>query len=167
MTNDEPWYIVERSEQLAFIYLTRSKKLTVTHQSSAFPRLDFIVNIGGEDVRKTFEIEVKAVRKPSKKVKIMFTLNELLLIHQANHPVALFLFVMENDNGYFTWLSEPAVESENPRKLVSNIDVSGSADDIHRNERNVITYDISKMLPLNDETLEMIISQVDRWYDAT
>ena len=61
-------------------------------------------------------------------------------------PVCLFLFTMENDAAWYTWVAEPVVSEEGKPLLRS----SGEPD----------------YRPLHKRALKEIIERVDWWYDA-
>jgi len=166
MTHKEPWYLGQRAEQLAIVYLTRSDRISFINRSAENVGFDFTVRIKGQSLGKIFGIEVKAVRKSAKKIKLTFTMNETVHYIRSSYPMGIFLFIMENDVGYFSWLVEPVILSDNSKRLVVAADILDNADN-NTMINNPVIYDTSKMLPLNDETLEKIISQVDKWYDVT
>jgi hypothetical protein len=58
----------------------------------------------------------------------------------------LFLFTMENNEGWYTWVAEPVVTADGHFELVRH----GRA----------------SCHPLNAEAIDQIVAAVDRWYDA-
>jgi hypothetical protein len=64
---------------------------------------------------------------------------------QFPYPVCLFHFIMDGDQGHYTWVTEPAVTSEGPRLLM---------------------HEAANCRTLDKAALDEIVDKVDRWYDA-
>ncbi|MCB9077452.1 MAG: DUF4365 domain-containing protein [Anaerolineaceae bacterium] len=61
MENTQAWYITERAEQLAFIYLSRRDDLVITKQNDDYG-IDFLVSIveAGKYTGRVFGVQIKA-----------------------------------------------------------------------------------------------------------
>lgn len=146
------WYLEERAESLALMYLTRRKDLIVQRQETDYG-LDFLITIGKGQAPtgRIFGLEVKAalslgeVKKDEPEIPNRFTKHERSLYGELPFPVCLFFFTMENDKAYYRWIKEPVVETDKAPKL-----------EIPK----------AKVLKsLGTAELNKIVSKVNRWYD--
>jgi hypothetical protein len=146
----EAWYIGQRAESLAIMYLTRRQDLTVSHQRDDYG-LDLLVAIMVREQHsgRVFGVNLKASISLPNSVKRGHTIaipDENIQIIEFPFPVCLFYFTMEDDKGYYKWLLEPVLTEANSTKLQWN---SG--------------HEFKK---LSDSEIHKIVSQVNRWYDA-
>lgn len=58
----------------------------------------------------------------------------------------LVVAVVENNEGWYTWVAEPVISPNGDFKIVS--------------------HDEASCRPLNNEAIDEIVQAVDRWYDA-
>jgi hypothetical protein len=154
MATKEAWYIGQRSEALAIMYLTRRDDLIVSRQKEKDRGLDFLVTLlkdGGYSGR-LFGVQVKATVSTPKLVQhdnlieIKLNLDSLQSLAELPFPVCLFFFTLENDQGYYKWILEPVIEGQSSSKLFFN-------------KSNEFTK-------LTDKEIEEIISVVNNWYDT-
>lgn len=153
MENTPVWYIEQRAEQLAFIYLSRRDDLVIKEQSDDYG-IDFLVSIveAGKYTGRIFGIQVKAKLSlvpthegTSLKDSFKLDINEPPIPEDIPFPLCLFAFAMENDGGYYRWLKEPRLNSAGKSELVLNK-----------------TNEFKK---LTNEELNNIVSQVNLWYE--
>ncbi|MEW6491928.1 MAG: DUF4365 domain-containing protein [Cyanobacteriota bacterium] len=153
MATKEAWYIGQRSEALAVMYLTRRDDLIVSRQKEEHG-LDLLVTLikdGGYRGR-LFGVQVKATASTPKliqrddSVEIKLDLEPLQSLAELPFPVCLFFFTLENDKGYYKWILEPILEGQNNSKLFFNKSNS--------------------FKKLTDEEISNIISSVNSWYDS-
>jgi uncharacterized protein DUF4365 len=151
MKNEQAWYLRQRAEALALVYLTRRSDLLI-HQQGTDYGIDFIVEIVKENhvTRKTFGLQIKA--RTTALTNNMIKQLKIRDLHfeqgreELPFPLCLFFFTMENDEAFYKWLSEPVITEDGRPKLRQN--TSG---------------DLNK---LDTAALDTIVRQVDQWYDA-
>ena len=144
----EPWYLAERAEQLALVRLTRFGHVTVSH-SPDDQGLDLLATVGKPG--RVFGVVVKAATAvrdliaPDGAVRNSLTteLNEPLSDYPF--PVALMLFDMRSDEGWFCWLLAPVVDAQTTR---------------------LQRADGPNAVPATDEVVRSALAAVEAWYDA-
>ena len=147
----QPWYLEERAEALAILYLTRREDLLVRRQR-AEDGIDLLVEIrrGGQSSGRLFglllEAQVSAMNENAhqKGQPLEDKLSERA--ERFPFPVCMFFFTMSNDEGYFQWVSEPFITEEGQPKLRTN------------------TTDPLKKF--TSEAFDHLIHRVNRWYDS-
>ncbi|HEV3167923.1 MAG TPA: DUF4365 domain-containing protein [Isosphaeraceae bacterium] len=150
MEKTQSWYIEERSRAFALTYLTGHKKLSILPMKEE-TGLDFMVNIGkGHDhAGRIFGVQIKGrlVAKPSwRKENGALAIPRLLTsMVEAPIPVCIFLFIMKTNESYYRWLKEPVISVGDPELRTRH---SGA------------------FKPLNDDVIDAIVDQLERWYDA-
>ena len=153
MENTQVWYIEQRAEQLAFVYLSRRDDLVITKQPDDYG-LDFLVSIveNGKYTGRVFGVQIKARLslepiQPGISLANGFKLNfhESELLEDIPFPLCLFVFAMENDVGYYRWLKEPKFDSKGKPELVLN--------------------SVREFKELTEVELNTIVSQVKLWYE--
>jgi hypothetical protein len=146
------WFIVERVHALAIMHLTRRRDLVIRDEPrdpAYFPVLTVEI-IDPEKVRRgqfaVFLEGTKAAIDEEQANKLLGpSFQRSNPYHPVGHPVCLFYFTMEDDQGYFTWVKEPVIEDGLARFRV------------HREAR---------CIKLDRKTLDRIVQQVCDWYDA-
>jgi hypothetical protein len=154
MATKEAWYIGQRSEALAIMYLTRRDDLIVSRQKEEDRGLDFLVTLlkDGAYSGRLFGVQVKATVSTPKLVQrdniieIKSALKPLQSLAELPFPVCLFFFTLENDQGYYKWILEPVIEGQSNSKLFFNKS--------------------NEFKKLDDEEISSIISVVNSWYDS-
>ncbi len=146
----------QRAEHLAILHLTRRSDLLVSEpRLEADNGVDFLVEIckNSRITGRMFGVQVKA----STHLQISpLTENEVKIAHRdgaAIHlpstledlpfPFCLFLFQMEDDEGYYRWLNQPVITEG-----ISELAV---------NRKNIFKK-------LTKESLDDIVEQVNGWY---
>jgi len=154
MATKEAWYIGQRSEALAIMYLTRRDDLIISRQKEEERGLDFLVTLlkdGGYSGR-LFGVQVKATVSTPKLVQrddiieIKSALKPLQSLAELPFPVCLFFFTLENDQGYYKWILEPVIEGQSNSQLFFNKS--------------------NEFKNLSDEEIDKIISAVNNWYES-
>ena len=64
---------------------------------------------------------------------------------KCNFPICLFFFTLDNDNGYYKWISEPILDNENSNKLKFNRS--------------------PEFRKLTKEAINDIVSLINQWYE--
>jgi len=152
MATKEAWYIGQRAESLAMIYLTRRHDLVVSRQQEE-QDLGFLVTLlkDGTHTGRLFVVQVKAIVSTPKStqlddsIDINLALEQNTLLTELPFPVCLFFFTLGNDQGYYKWILEPVIEGQPNFQLLLN-------------QKN----DLKK---LNNEEIGNMISVVNSWYD--
>jgi hypothetical protein len=150
MTKTEAWYVSQRAEALAMMYLTRRDDLVVTHPSLDYG-IDLVVQLleNGTVSGRMFGVQIKAAHSSDGIHKRLKTaLSDLVakqgsLFKDVPFPVCLFFFALDRDVGYCAWVVEPAGEAGALRVARS-----------HGRE----------FRELNDESIEEIVADVRQWY---
>ncbi|NEP12602.1 MAG: DUF4365 domain-containing protein [Symploca sp. SIO2C1] len=153
MVTKEAWYIGQRAESLAMMYLTRRNDLVVSRQQEE-QDLDFLVTLlkDGSYTGRIFGVQVTATVSTPKSnqsndsVNIKIPLEQNKLLTELPFPVCLFFFSLGNNQGYYKWILEPVIEAQQNLQLLFN----GK----------------SELKELTDEAIGKIISVVNSWYDS-
>ncbi len=152
MTAQQAWYIGQRAESLAVMYLTRRDDLIVSaaQQDSG---LDFLVTIKKSNgySGRIFGIEVKATTSTNNLIpnndNIHLIQNfDFNFLFEFPFPICLFYFTLDNDKGFYKWILEPAIEGQEYPKLRFNE-----------------SHELKK---ITDEEIDSIILMVNQWYDS-
>ncbi|AFY33572.1 DUF4365 domain-containing protein [Calothrix sp. PCC 7507] len=153
MQIEQPWYISLRAEALATVFLTERDDLIVLPQQKD-KGLDLLVTItkNGNPSGRLFGVEVKATASSSELTQDNENynlrkngFNSTNFFRDLPFPVCLFFFTLDNDQGYYKWILEPIVKSQN------NIG-------LHLNESD-------ELKKITDKEIANIISLVNSWYD--
>lgn len=143
-------FVLERLPYLAMVHLTRRDDLSVD-PASPDSGLDFLVEIEKNRCRvgRRFGVIVKGSWPSMTVAKVNDFLRPVLKSYgqrQFFFPVALFVFTMEDEQAYFSWLAEPQILQTNNPKLQMHKTASAK--------------------PLDRQALNAVVNQVDAWYDA-
>ena len=180
-----------RAEALAFIDLARRSDLVVQREVIyQDTRLDFLVSIGSdaEPTDKRFAIEVKARLSQDLGIQrvdgllvssLVFAERAVLALQDFDIPACLFVFLIDTDEGFYTWIREPMVTSAGERylrfvlesgPLETTIPKNGGSPSGGEGNSDVAQHKIRQLkVPfqvLDRAGLETIVDQVNRWYDA-
>jgi len=141
----------KRAAALATVYLTRRPDLTIRDET-ADVGIDLLVCLHPEEKEglRQFGVQVKgalsAVTADHANKVLGPSMQRLLRYGPFPFPVVLFFFTMENDQGWHAWAAKPVIASDGSPKLRQQ----GEAD----------------CRPLDEQAVDEIVDQVDRWYDA-
>lgn len=164
MAAEQAWYIAERAEALATLFLTRRDDLEV-RPSGRYGRdagYDILVQIKKDHTvtDAAFGIEVKGVRSEKRRGKSAFLVNYARSeIRAATLPVCIFLFAVDDEQGFYRWLFEPVISPQGKAELRFNLNITH--DDPARREQVSVRSDFA---PLTGQAIDAIIEQVKRWY---
>jgi hypothetical protein len=146
----QEWFIEERTRALAMIHLTRRDDLFASAGRGG--SLQLIVSIGkgkGEPSLRQFGVFLRGTKPATTEAELDRTLRptfrELLRAGEYPYPACLFYFSMDDDQGYYAWVAEPAVAEAGPRLLM---------------------HDVPHCHKLDRAALDEIVAKVDAWYDA-
>ncbi|MDX2230473.1 MAG: DUF4365 domain-containing protein [Leptolyngbyaceae cyanobacterium bins.349] len=147
MKQDLAYFIGQRAEALANVYLTRSQNLVVQRLDHDFG-IDLLVEIAHNNrtTGKVFGVQIKGRDKALKNgQKYLLPITEEYNQYFQNlpFPVCLLLFTMEDDKGYYQWV---------------NYSTSSSPDS------NLA--DQAKWRSLDGNGIEHLLQEVNDWYDA-
>jgi hypothetical protein len=151
-TKKAEWFIVERVHALAVMHLTRRRDLLIRdepREHEDLPAMSVDIIDSKKQGRRRFEVYLEGTKAAIDEAHS----NRLLgpRFHQFNphnpvaHPICLFFFSMEHDQGYFTWVKEPVIVDGNARLRVQH--------EPHCTK-------------LDRKILDRIVQQVNDWYDA-
>lgn len=148
MKRDLQYFIGERAEHLAVVYLTRRQDLVIERMKTDYG-LDMLVTILRDNLPtgRVFGVQVKGRDKVFKNIQelpLSFTRKEINYFQDLPFPVYVFLFTMEDDRGYYRWLRYPVDESiQAPRSIKQE-----------------------QWHPLDENEIRQIVDDVNAWYDA-
>ncbi len=146
----QEWYVAERAKTLARLYLSRRKDLVVT-QPGKDVGLEFIVYLGkeGEPAIRQFGVFLRGTKSAATEAgldrSLRPTMQGFARVGPFPYPTCLFHFTMDDDQGYFTWVTEPVVEEDSPR---------------------LVMHEAPHVRKLDKAALDEIADRVDRWYDT-
>lgn len=143
----------QRALQLAILHLSRRDDLLISPSKDAYG-IDLLISLllGGKSKGRVFGIMVKAGRFVSVKTvgveqnQFKLPINVPALPEDLPFPLALFVFNMEDDEGYFRWLLAPLGT------------IATSTDRLSVSQEQTFTR-------VSPATVDQIISQVNHWYD--
>jgi hypothetical protein len=125
-----------RAEQMAKVFLSRFDYLSIRESFSS--GLDFIIGLDNDNerVETLFGIEVKAGKNRGWHSKKL--IENQKVYKEYNFPILLFLFDMDTDIGYFSWIKKPLSEAQFTTKF--------------------------QFYKLNDKRMEGLIGTIENWY---
>lgn len=155
MQKSEAWYLGERAEQLAIVYLSRRDDLVITKQKSGSDDgIDLLVNLlkTGTNTGRVFGVQVKAlmsnrqIQPVSPREAVRINLNKVRVPRDIPFPLCLFVFIMETDEGYYRWVKQPVYGLSKKPQLLLN--------------------DENTFRKLSTEAVNEIVLDVQGWYDC-
>ncbi len=149
----DPWYLAQRAEQLATVLLTRIEKISVA-RSSRDEGLDLLATItNGHAGGRMFGVEVKGSLDINDLIETDGTIRKALAqsliarLGEYPFPVAVMLFGMQADDGYFGWVLAPSPQ-------IGTATPTLQTPSPLRAER------------ITDDLLRRAVREVEDWYDA-
>ncbi len=144
-------FIAERVRALAVVRLTRRDDLIITEETADVGvDLWVTLNLNKKEGHRKFGVELRgvhsAVTAEHANNILHPSMQKMLRYGPFPFPVVLFFFTMENSEGWYAWVAEPIVSSEDGFQIVQHGDASCHL--------------------LDDEALDNIIEAVDSWYDT-
>ncbi len=146
----QEWFIAERAKTLARLHLSRRKDLLIT-QPGKDVGLEFIVYVSkeGEPAIRQFGVFLRGTKSATTEAALdkllRPTIQRLARIGPFPYPTCLLHFTMDDDQGYFTWVTEPEVTEDGPR---------------------LVMHEAPHVQKLDRAALDEIVDRVDRWYDV-
>jgi hypothetical protein len=150
-THRREMLVEKRARALAIVLLTRRPDLLIEEVKDDIG-LDYVVRFRteGKDGLREFGVELRGVSagvtKEIADKLLKPSLQQMKRYGPFARPVCLFLFTMEDDGAWYTWVAEP-IEAANGKPLLR------SRDD-------------ADCRPLDKRAVKEIVERVDRWYDA-
>jgi ribosomal protein S27AE len=144
-------FIRERVKDLAVMYLTRRSDLELKWQDSRDEWIDCIVEIKGKEkpAHRLFGVELSGTMSPvtdDRANKILLPkMQNMLKRGRFPFPVCLLYFTMANNEGRFTWITEPILQSGKP---------------VLRYREHADTKKFDK------GELDQIVGQINNWFNA-
>jgi hypothetical protein len=149
--DSQEWFVTERARALAMIHLTRRDDLIVKKPAEG-TGLEFMVYLSGkkgEPAVRQFGVALRGTKSTVTEAHMDYalrsTLQSFLRAGPFPYPVCLFHFTMDGDQGYYTWVAEPAVAGGRPQLLL---------------------HEAPHVRKLDRAALDEIVAAVSRWYDA-
>jgi hypothetical protein len=151
MRASEPWFVSQRAVNLAIVVLTRFNHVHVFKEDGVHRKLDLRV---GVDFNKPGVREFGVLLKGSTEVEqtldryrkgTKFLREERRKLKDCIFPVALMVFDVTTDEGFFGWLLAPVLTSEGARLT----------------EPEPIALDRA-----TNRRIEKALGEVRSWYDA-
>jgi hypothetical protein len=156
LAKSETGYVGQRAELLAQLVLTRRKDVEVISVGEAFDTgIDLFVRIRhpvmNGQVLPMFGVQVKGTNEPVPNVQFANSYINAGLRHRQTKglflfPLVLFLFTMDGDIGYYSWLMKPTVLAGNGPALA-----------------RVESFEMAK---IDKHSIDKMISHVIKWFDA-
>ncbi|MCP4698542.1 MAG: DUF4365 domain-containing protein [Gammaproteobacteria bacterium] len=148
------WYIGQRAEQLAFVYLSRRDDLIIANGSDSHG-LDLIVNItgNGKFTGRMFGVQLKAYKtledviSERKKdcIEVKPGLKKARILKDIPFPMVMFLFGMDNDEGYYHWVNQKSLHEM-----------------INRNPESSCQTSFKK---ITNQNINCLVREINQWYD--
>jgi hypothetical protein len=143
-----PWFIGERSEALAAVFLTRRKDVKIRTDMKSDEGSDLLVEIARDDTisGRFFVVQVKGTvtSDPNEWTQGTGRLAALAKRHFVV-PTCLFLINVRDNKAVYAWVAEPCIQE---------------------NKAALEFHEPGKFAPLTDEAVDHIIQSVDDWYNA-
>lgn len=152
MDAEQPWYVGQRAEALAYLLLTSRPDLLVPREFGDSGEQDYVVELSqdaGGRAGRQFGVVVKGTTGLQSSDDARDWLDahrrQLEERQEATFPVCLLLFSVDNHRGFFCWLLEPQIIDGRAKLAVA------SRPAIHG---------------LTPHTLDDLVHAVGRWFDA-
>ncbi|MEM8641501.1 MAG: DUF4365 domain-containing protein [Cyanobacteria bacterium P01_G01_bin.54] len=141
-------FVGERAENLAVVYLSRSRNLAIERMTSDYG-LDMLVTILRDDTLPTgrvFGVQVKAqdgvIKDAWEEISLNLSQQERNYLKELPFPVCALFFTMDDDQGYYKWLRYPT-----------------------ENKTNLYSLAQAAWRSLETLPIEQLIVEVNIWYD--
>lgn len=166
MAADQVWANGMRAEALATLFLTRYGELDVIPVSrhGLNRGYDILVRFHAEGTRgaSEFAVETKGVRlETTDRTRGALIQIGPDLMANANLPLVLFVFDVDNETGSYRWLIEPVVTEDGQAVLLGTEQASPPT-----NGRSSISIRLADLQPLDDPALNGILGRVAEWSGA-
>lgn len=148
-------FIHERAERLATVYLSRNDNLAIAPMD-ADHGLDMLVTVLQDQLAtgRMFGVLVKGqdgTLRNSRKEVVALSAQDMQPYRDLPFPVCVFLFTMDDDKGYYTWLDLQGMLND----ASSGVAV--------RSRPRASSFDWKL---LGDYPVKQMVDDVNAWYDA-
>lgn len=150
-TKTEPWFVMERAESLLVVHLTRRDDLKIERQPFG-SWSDYLVHIHKKKSGRIFGVSLMGQRNlrvspTGEETKFPLILNLSAPSHARieDLPFCFVVFDIDDNNGFYRWFREPAIDAEGRATLVDHED--------------------NRFAPFDRPALDHIVHQVNQWYD--
>ena len=169
MVATEPWFIGDRAIALATMYLTRRQDLEILpvvargHDSSDDIRVELRSQSNAFPVH--FLVKVKGVLRSGPRpgrsngvFPVRYTRQEL---EYQGIPVCVFLFTVDDEQGYYRWLYEPVIAEQKNGVL----QLDQSLESVSSKDRESLQVVIlNKFERLDNDAIDKMVHDVAEWY---
>jgi hypothetical protein len=152
-TKAEPWFVMERAENLLIVHFTRRDDLVVERQQWG-TGIDYLVHItvDGQRTGRMLGIALTARRDLNisktddfRDDPLYLSLGHLRYPRDLPFPLCLVVFDVKDDRGFYRWFRKPEVD--------------------RKGRASLIDCDENWFRSLDRKALDHIIDQVNHWYD--
>lgn len=145
--DNREWFIRERSEALASLFLTSRKDVHVRSEEGRDNGADLFVELqeGNSPAPKVFVVQVRGTLS-SDKAQWMQSAEQLFKAGPSYLPVCVFMINVRDNNAEYAWLAEPQVDEKNSARLTF--------------------FDHGDFHKLDSNAVDQIINRVKQWYDV-
>ncbi len=121
MKRDLQYFIGERAEHLALIYLTRSQDVIVDRMKADYG-LNMLITILQDKLPtgRIFGIKIKGRDKAFKdiqEISLSLSQQESNYLQDLPFPVCILFFTMDDDKGYYKWIKYPSQSNKSLRYI--------------------------------------------------
>ena len=151
LKEDNDWFVPERTRTLALVALTRREDLDVNN-GSELDHLDLLVDLTKKKKlsHKRFGVvlhgNMERTSLRDANIDLQPTLRSFLKQRLPSFPVCLFYFTMRDNQAYYTWILEPLLQETGEPRLRKR--------------------EVADCKMLDHDSLDAIVTQVSKWYDA-
>ena len=111
MNDKEPWYMGERAQSLAILALTDHPEVSVLPQNEADagPSIYVALREAGKPAGRLFGVDVRGMVSggPGGTGNLSIDADSQLHYRDITFPVCLFLFTVNDGQGYWGWVQQP------------------------------------------------------------
>ena len=150
---EKPWYLEERAEGLAVIYLTEDSRVDINRSRDRLSGLDIVATLreNGKLGARIFGVEVTAARSQEaghdNPTPAVWSIPEsrLSFFRDIPFPVCLFYITVDDDQGHWGWIQQPIIGADTGARLTFHEHIYLS--------------------PLSVQDIPRLVSEIDRWYE--
>jgi len=172
MAVKQPWFVTERAEALAIVQLTRRPDLEII--PTPRQRYDLLVRIGAScppAKPRLFAVETRGMERRSwrgsaRKGPVFAVEYAPEQLVGEGLPVCTFLYMVDEEDGYYRWLHEPVLTSDGQAELRLDQGIPRLHDSLEALQRTLDTRVSLAFTPLDDEAITAIVNKVTKWYEA-
>ena len=150
MKVEDKWFIDERTRALATMYLTRRRDLILKYEGED-AGIDILVEIDErmKTGRRMFGVELKGTKSKTTislaNKGLKPSVQRFRRFPELPYPVCLIYFTMVDNAGYYTWLTEPVIETQSAK---------------------LKRHEAADCRLLDRAGLDELVDRVNAWYDV-